>query len=194
MNGDKDDELDSGLANALAVAEPPPEADEAEMVDLSELPEEERREILLRARTYVQTKNIARKQKKSAEARKRKGGKLHKKGTHWYELEGYFDPKLIESTPIQDSGFMMGVLEDFVVVEVKEDTTVATIQQIGTQLAEMGIKALVVRAGIRFLRMTSCTAEQEKKLNEILKKQSEGKNGKGGEHPDSDPPSDDAGD
>jgi hypothetical protein len=191
MSDPEDSDEDSGLK---VVPQEPDTPAAREEVNLEELPEEEREEILKRARSYVQTQNIKKAQQKSTEKRKRKGGGLHKRGSHWYELEAYFDPKLIESTPIEDSGFMMGVLEDFVVVEVKEDTAVATIQQIGAQLAEMGIKSLVVRAGIRFLRLNGCDPEKEKQLDEILKKQAEGANGKGGEDTDEKPPGDDAGD
>lgn len=186
-NGEDGDSMDSGLANAMAVAEPP------ETVSLSELPPEERREILKQARAYTQTKNLARAQARSAVGRKRKPGKLHRKGSHWYELESYFDPALIESTPVEDSGFMMGVLEDFVVVEVKEDTPHVRIESIGKVLAEIGVKALIVRAGIRFLRLKSCDGDQEAKLNAILAKQQEGQNGKSTEPADGQPPRDDSG-
>lgn len=123
------------------------------------------------ARELVRTTGVAKAQKKSRDKRKRKGGALHKGGAHWYALESFFDPKLIESTPIEDGGFMMGALEDWIVVEVKADWSPEKIQAIGDRLTAIGINALVIHEGIRFLRLRAITGGEEARLNEILEAQ-----------------------
>jgi hypothetical protein len=108
--------------------------------------------------------------KRSAARRTRKGGKLRKAGQHWYELEEYFDEKQKKIIGVNESGYMLGVLEDFVVVQVPEDYPLVDLDLLGNRLADMGIKALIVKEGIRFLRLREITGEQEKKLNEILER------------------------
>ncbi len=140
-----------------------------EVVDIADLPEDERREIMAKAREYVHTHNIKRSQEKSTKKRKRKRGALKlKDDARWFELEGYFDPSLIEATPIENSGFMMGVLEDMVVVEVEKEWPHARIMALGAKLEELGIKALIVQRGIKFMRLKAVTNAQEKNLNEIM--------------------------
>jgi hypothetical protein len=147
-------------------------SDDQERVELSELPEEERKEVMQAARAFVRTKSIARKQEQSAKRKRQsRAERIHRAGSHWYELDAYFDPHEIEATPIKDSGFMLGVLEDFVVIEVKKGTSDDQIQHTGKLLGEMGIKVLIVREGIQFMRLKACGHEQEKKLNKILEEQ-----------------------
>ena len=109
--------------------------------------------------------------KRVAARRNRTGGKFRKAGKHWYEIEAYFDEKRREIIGVNESGYMLGVLEDFVIVEVPPNKTPVEINVIGTRLAEMGIKALVIQQGIRFLRLKEISGEQEKKLNDILEHQ-----------------------
>jgi len=109
--------------------------------------------------------------KRVAARRKRPGGKLRKSGKHWYEIEAYFDERKKEVVGVRESGYMLGVLEDFVIVEVPEIKSPAEISVMGTRLAEMGIKALVIQRGIRFLRLKEISGEQESKLNEMIANQ-----------------------
>ncbi len=139
--------------------------------NLSDLPPEARAALQGDARDFVRTTGIAKTQKASRDKRKRKGGGLHKNGKHWYALESYFGPKLIESTPIEDGGFMMGALEDWIVVEVKADWPPEKVQALATRLTAMGMSILVVQAGVRFLRLRGVTGDEEKNLDEILAKQ-----------------------
>ncbi len=134
----------------------------------SDPPENDQEAILTGAREYVRTTAIAETQKKSSKKRKRVGGTMHKRGAHWYGLEAYFDPKLIEATPIEDSGFMLGVLEGFVVVEYKKDMTMEAIEGIGERLNAMGLKVMMVPEGIRFMRLCAVGAEQNEEMNRML--------------------------
>lgn len=143
-------------------------SDEPKEVELKDLPAEDQKEIREGALEYVRTVGHAKKQKESSKNRKRKGGAMHKRGSHWYELEAFFDPKLIEATPIENSGFMLGILEDFVVVEYKKDMTSEAIDQIGHKLNAMGLKAMMVPEGIRFMRLRGVTDEEERTMNEFM--------------------------
>lgn len=115
-------------------------------------------------------KKVARATKNSKRCT-RKGGKLRKAGQHWYELEAYFDIKAREIIGVNESGYMRGVLEDFVVVQVPEEKSVEEINVLGARLADMGIKALVVKEGITFLRLREVSGEQEKTLNKMMERQ-----------------------
>ena len=122
----------------------------------------------------VDKKDVSKKvmrMKKRARKRTRKGGKLRKAGSHWYELEMYFDEKARELIGVNESGFMRGVLEDFVIVQVPEDKSIEEINVLGIRLADMGIKALVVKEGITFLRLREVSGEQESTLNKMMTSQ-----------------------
>lgn len=134
------------------------------------------REVLLqRGRTIVARERLREVAGKDKNARRRaavdKFKRLHKAGPHWYEIKAYFDPRNAVATPVEDSGFMIGVLEEFVVVEVPESFSQDAIMRIGAQLSDIGVKALVVREGIRFLKLSGCAPEQERQLDAIVEAQ-----------------------
>jgi len=88
---------------------------------------------------------------------------LRKRGEHWYELVEHFDPQLIERMPLKKGrGFIMGRLDAFTVIEVNDDVEV---EHVGKWLAERGIRALIVKEGIRFLKLRTVSAEMEGKLD-----------------------------
>ena len=111
------------------------------------------------------------KAKTATKRRTRKGGKLRKAGSHWYELEAYFDERENQIIKVNDSGFMRGVLEDFVVVEVPREKSMSDISRIGALLARNGVKALVVQEGIRMLRLKEISGERVAELDAIMEKQ-----------------------
>ena len=101
--------------------------------------------------------------------RKTKRKQRLKKGTtHWFELKAAFDPTDGVVVP-GGEGFMRGALEDFVVVSVGPEVSQAVIAAMGAQLNEIGVKVMVVRNGVEFLRLRVCDEAQEKKLDKILK-------------------------
>jgi tRNA(Met) C34 N-acetyltransferase TmcA len=116
----------------------------------------------------VKTQRLAAAARALAGKRKRKPGVLHKHGAHWYALEDYFDAHKIEAMPVKGSGFMLGTLEDMVVVEVPEHFSPAAIQGIGDSLTSIGIKALVIREGIRFLRLRAVEDQERARLDTIV--------------------------
>lgn len=103
--------------------------------------------------------------------RKRKPNRLRVAKQYWYELEAYFDPHEIKATPVSGGGFILGILEDFVVVEIPKDKTKEDIYALGQYLAKVGLKALIVQAGIRFLRLTEVDKKKASELEEILVRQ-----------------------
>ncbi len=100
-------------------------------------------------------------------ARQRTPGKLQKRGQYWYELKATFSEDDKELLPIEDSGYMLGVLEDIIVIEVEKATPQEQIARIGKWLADQGMKALVVEKGVRFLKLCAVSKDQEAKLNEL---------------------------
>lgn len=127
----------------------------------------------LEARSRVLLKKQVVRAKKTAFVRKRKPNKLRLAKKYWYELEAYFDPKEIEAIPVLDGGFMMGILEDFVVVEVSKDKSMEEINMLGAYLEKSGLKALIVREGIKFLRLTEVDKEKVVELDAILARRRE---------------------
>jgi hypothetical protein len=120
------------------------------------------------ARARASIERSVTKFKKVAKKKKRKPNRLRAINQYWYELEAYFDSLEGEPIPVQNGGFMRGILEDILVVEVEKGTPMAQINALGSYLNSVGIKALVVEHGIRFVRLKEVTGDQEKKLNEIL--------------------------
>lgn len=101
-----------------------------------------------------------------------RGRAQHAKGaSRWYEMTAAFDPTLAEAVTLKDSGFMRGMVEDFLVVQVEETMSVEKVQALGEHLNRMGVKALVIKQGVEFLRLRVCSREQEKQLDQVLKTQ-----------------------
>lgn len=147
------------------------------MVRLEDLPEEEQRAVLAGARDRQKAAAIHKRQKPGRGRKERlflRGGEAR-----WFGLESYFDPKHIDATPVEDGGFMMGVLNDMAVVEIDPSLPPAKVERIGAVLNDMGIKALIVHKGIEFLRLRACTPEEEKRLDAIVKRREDAK-GSGG--------------
>jgi hypothetical protein len=117
----------------------------------------------------VRTKQLAERVRAKAGKRRRKSGEVSRPGTHWYGIEDYFDPTQIEAVPVKGAGFMMGVLEDMVVIEVpKAMASDNNLVRLGQQLSSMGIKALIIQEGVRFLRLRSVSDEERNKLDAIV--------------------------
>ena len=128
---------------------------------------------LTEARSRVLTGRQVEKSHKVAKRRKRKPNRMRsaKANKYWYELEAYFDAKDIEIIPVKDGGFMMGILEDFVVIEVSREKSTQEINDLASYLASMGFKSLIIHEGIKFLRLKEVTGVKAKELDEINKRQ-----------------------
>jgi hypothetical protein len=95
------------------------------------------------------------------------GDDVRREGEHWYELLEYFDPEKIQKLPVKDGrAFIMGRLDGVTIVEVGSDMPQAQIAKLGTWLKENGIEALVVSAGVRFLKLATVSDELEATLDE----------------------------
>lgn len=108
---------------------------------------------------------------KSDRKKPRRG--VRRRGEHWYELVDYWNPDDITRISPDEPVFLMGMIEgpgpDVIVVEVPEDTTREKIERLGSWLSGQGIHALIVRAGIRFLRLKKASPEQTRKLDEHVR-------------------------
>lgn len=96
-----------------------------------------------------------------------RGDPLRKKGEHWYRLVEWFDVNEIQRLPTAGSTYIMGVLNDVAIVEVPAAATVAEIAEFTKLLEARGLTApcLVVRAGVRFLKLAAVDAGTEAKLD-----------------------------
>jgi hypothetical protein len=95
-----------------------------------------------------------------------KPDQLRKEGEHWYELVEHFDARHIERLPVKDGrAFIMGRLDEAVVVEVSKETDQQKLVQIGQWLEKHGLDSIIVTDDIRFVKLRPCTEEIERKLD-----------------------------
>lgn len=119
----------------------------------------------MKNRVEARVKGRLDRQSKAAK-RIRQGNKIPaSKKPQWYELTDYFDPKEIAPVTVRGSGFMLGPLEDFVVVEVPSTFSGDQRSLLGKMLGEMGLKSLIVAEGIRFLRLSGVSEEVARELS-----------------------------
>lgn len=103
-------------------------------------------------------------------AKYRKGDSVRAEGEHWYELREYFDAEQIRRIPApwREPTFLMGMLEHTFVIEVPQSVDQHEIHKFLGLLKDNGMApALAIRAGVRFLRLASCTPEMEQRLDEV---------------------------
>jgi len=100
-------------------------------------------------------------------ARFAQGDTLRREGEHWYELVEYFDAREIRRLPTAGSTYLLGVLDDVVVIEVPATATPPEIAVFQKLLRDRGMASpcLVIRAGVRFLKLASVDTETEAKLD-----------------------------
>lgn len=93
-------------------------------------------------------------------------------GEHWYELTAAFDPNQIRMLPLPDGkrAFLMGVLDDLVIVEVPKDTSTDTARAFQEFLRRQGLKsaAIVVTDGVQFMRIRRVEDKQARALDAKL--------------------------
>ena len=138
--------------------------------------EENGEDVAIRGRDMMKVAHYMKEAKKKAAARKAKRKRRKKKiaehrGLNWFAIERMLDPTDIEAVPIRDSGYMLGTIDDMLLIEYPDNIPTQKIRQIGTAFAAMGVKCLMVPKGIRFLQLRGCTQEEEQRLNEIAAKQ-----------------------
>jgi hypothetical protein len=110
--------------------------------------------------------------------RYKRGDYLRREGEHWYELAEFFDGDKITRIPAPFDGptFMMGMLADLYVVEVPESASMEQVHQFRGALAQHGLApALVVRKGVRFLKLATVPEDMEKRLDDAEVQDAQGK-------------------
>jgi hypothetical protein len=111
-------------------------------------------------------------EKRQAQDRKAKLLERRAKGIieHWYELVEYFDPAAIRTVDLKEAQgyrtFVHGVIDDMTIVEVPATMPGDTIQRLGVQLGEMGIRALIISDSVRFMKLRPCSLEECELLDE----------------------------
>jgi len=105
--------------------------------------------------------------------KKPKSDTLRQKGDHWYEVVDLFDANQIQG--IGDRVFIMGKLDDVVVVEMPKHFTPELAQTLGDRLKRVGITSVcfVVPEGVRFLKLSPLSPVEEAKLDIERKQQLE---------------------
>lgn len=118
-----------------------------------------------------QKQAIASEKKRKIKRKNRKRKTAEHRGLNWFAVETMLDPKDIEAVPINDSGFMLGSIDDMIVVEYPKSMPPQKIREVGTAFGALGVKCLMVPQGFKFLQLRGCTVEEEKKLNAIAASQ-----------------------
>lgn len=79
----------------------------------------------------------------------------------WHELTDFFDADKIKKLPVSGRVFLMGQVDDAIVVEVPAATSQQEIEGFQRYLVEKGMTSvcLVVPDTVRFLKLTPCDAE-----------------------------------
>lgn len=93
---------------------------------------------------------------------------LRKEGEHWYRLVEMFNPHEIKRVPVGDQqAFLMGMLQEAIVVEVPDGTSQEEMVHFSQQLRRAGVSAppIYIYAGVRFLKLASVDPELEKRLD-----------------------------
>lgn len=104
------------------------------------------------------------------------GDSLRQEGEHWYELIEYFDPHAIQRIPGPSNAFMMGMLQDAIVVQIPEGTEPEEVPQFVAALSAKGIDnpVLVVTDKVRFVKLGTVSEEMEARLDAaVLREESE---------------------
>lgn len=112
-----------------------------------------------------------------------KRDKLRKPGEHWYEVTDLFDPNRIQS--LGGQMFVMGKLDDVVIVEVPDHVSPKALEKVHKQLRAMGVTSLcfAIQAGVRFLKLKALTAVEETALEaEVARKAKEVPDGAQADH------------
>lgn len=89
-------------------------------------------------------------------------------GEHWYELLEYFDASdtVRIPHPAGERAYLRGMLRDTFVVEVPAESSPEQIQRFVEVLGDNGVKpALVIRAGVRFLKLAGVLEAVERELD-----------------------------
>ena len=86
------------------------------------------------------------------------GDTLRFEGEEWFEIEEYFNAEKIERVPAMggmERAYMMGFVEDVLVIEVPKDTPDVDIHAFNAHLKDMGLSVpfVTVTAGVRFLKL-----------------------------------------
>ncbi len=93
-------------------------------------------------------------------------------GEHWYELVSVFDPNAIKMLPLPEGGhaYLMGVLDDLVIVEVPVATAQKDIAGFRNFLQTQGLKsgAIVVTSDVKFMKLRRSDAKQARMLDAKL--------------------------
>lgn len=100
--------------------------------------------------------------------RLKKGDRVRREGEHWYELIELFNPAEIRRVPYAGSNaYLMGMLQDAIVVEVPEGSDYSAMMQFTAQLRKAGLSAppIFIYPGVRFLKIATIPPEMEAKLD-----------------------------
>jgi len=116
---------------------------------------------------------LERERRLNASIKRRKKGRVRRvRDEQWFELVSAFDPKKITKIPIPGNVFILGHVDDLLVVELPQDATQTTIDSFRDWLRGTGVTsvAICVSAGTRFLKLHPCDAAQVAALNSHMAK------------------------
>lgn len=93
-----------------------------------------------------------------------------------FELVEAFDPTKITKLPIPGRVFLLGHIDDMLIVEVPADSTSSDIENFKRFMRRSGLTsaALIISAGTRFMRLRPCTRAEEKEIYAQLQRDDDG--------------------
>jgi hypothetical protein len=104
--------------------------------------------------------------------RRKKGRGKKVTDSQWFELLSAFDPKRIAKLPIPGQVFVLGHIDDMIIIEVPAEAADEEIQGFKKMLHDAGMTsaALIVKEGTRFLKLVPCDAAQTKAIEGQIRK------------------------
>lgn len=88
----------------------------------------------------------------------------------WYQLVAMFDDQDLRATPIKGA-FFRGALDKLTIVEVQKDFPDEQYGPLASWLENNGIEAIVVKEGVRFLRIKPATKAEAEVLDKHMAEQ-----------------------
>jgi len=105
----------------------------------------------------------------------KKGRPRLRTDAQWFELVSAFDPAHITPLPIPGRVFVLGHVDDMIIVEVPAECTDAQILGFKELLHKSGMTsaAMIVKEGTRFLKLAPCDAAQTKAIDARIREHDE---------------------
>lgn len=86
----------------------------------------------------------------------------------WFEVVDRFDPAAIRAIPRtakDERMFILGPIEDIIIIEVPQNAPVERVQEVLRVFEERGIRVLAFTDNTRFVKLRMCSPQEQEMLN-----------------------------